>query len=574
LVGSDRIRIRRALRAAVVIVAVAVLMETAWTPIQAASKSVVGKVDPALLADARAHPTSMYDVIVQATTPVAPLLPNAKETGADRAGKALLRAGERPSRALGLISGASARVHGANIVALAADPDVAFVYADVHLVTKFDPRANAALVTEPGQLEVNAPAAWSTYGATGRGVGVAVIDSGIYAHPDLAGRIVASIDFTSAAPQVSPVPLGDPGGHGTHVAGLVAGDGTASGGAYTGVAPQANLIDVRVVNASGASSMSTVLAGLQWVVSHRAAYNIRVANLSLGAPENGSYKLNPLNSAVEVLSFAGITVVVSAGNAGPSCGTITTPGDDPFVITVGALDDNGSATLADDSIGSWSSCGPTAFDGLAKPDLIAPGRRMVSLRSPGSTLDTQFPEREVSTLGASSPQYFVLSGTSMAAPMVAGAAALILEKDPTLTPRQVKQRLLSTATPLPFTTRSRAGAGLLNVFAAVGSSDRTSYATRATVGYAFAQMLPPLIYGKKLTWKDLGFNGGADSRGVAWSNVTWADITWDSITWEDVSWEDITWEDITWEAVTAQDITWEVTFMPLSSDGAGWSPVD
>jgi serine protease AprX len=573
-VKLGRVGIRRSMHWAVAIITIALLLDSAWTPSDAASPKTRGHIDPALLAQAKANPTSFFDVIVQATPQKTKLAPHAKANTADRAGKAVKRAGGTPKRSLGIVGGASAKVRGAQLITLANDPDVAFVFADTRLVTKFDPQVSAPLVTEPGQLEVNAPAAWSTYGVIGRGIGVAVLDSGIYAHPDLAGRIVAAIDFTAPSQVVSVAALGDAGGHGTHVAGLIAGDGTASNGAYAGVAPGANLVDVRVINAEGGSSVSTVLAGLQWVLANRATYNIRVVNLSLGAPEQTSYTQSPLSAAVEILSFAGITVVVSAGNTGPGSGSINVPGDDPFVITVGAVDDAGTSTVGDDSVASWSSCGPTSYDGLAKPDLTAPGRHMVSLRAPGSALDTLYPEREVTAPGASTADYFMLSGTSMSAPLVTGAVALMLEKDPHLTPRQVKQRLVSTVTSLPFGTAYTRGAGLLNVLAAVGSSDMTSWSDSARVSDGFAQIVFPLIYGQPLVWDDPTFNGGVDSAGVPWASVTWTGITWDEITWDEITWDEITWDEITWDSIGQQEISWDSAFEPLSGTGGGWKPLN
>ena len=552
----------------------AALFESSWTPAAAWSSVVTTRIDPALLAQAKANPNALFNVIVEAA-PGSSGSGSAKDARAvERAGKAILGAGGSPRRALGIVGGASAKVKGSALLVLAQDKDVGYIFADVSLNAKFDPRSGAALANQPGALEVKAPATWSQYGVTGRGVGVAVIDSGIYGHPDLAGRVVAAIDFTSASPTASAAPLGDPGGHGTHVAGLIAGDGTASGGAFVGVAPGANLIDVRVINASGASNVSTVLAGLQWVLANRTRYNIRVANLSLGAPEQTSYTLSPLNAAVEVLFFAGINVVVSAGNSGPGAGTITTPGDDPFVITVGAVDDNQTTTTGDDCVATWSSSGPTRFDSLAKPDISAPGRKMVSLRSPGSALDVLLPDRAVTAAGAPTAQYFTLSGTSMAAPMVAGAVALLLERDPTLTPRQVKQRLLSTAAPLPFGSRYTRGAGLLDTFAAVGATDRSSWKDRSRVSDGFAEMVFPLIYGKPFAWVDPAFNGGVDSKGRPWTQVTWNDVVWDTITWDAISWTDILWDGVTWDTVTQQDILWDTTFDPLSSSGPGWGPLD
>jgi serine protease AprX len=574
VVDQRRIRFRRAVRWAAAVVVIAMLLDSAWTPSQAATPKEPNRVDPALLAAAKASPNSYFDVIVVATSQKARLAPHAKTDTADRAGKAVKRLGGTPRRALGIVGGASAKVRGATILGLAIDKDVAFVYPDARLISRFDPQVNASLVTVPGQREVHAPDAWSQYGVTGRGVGVAIVDSGIYAHPDLAGRVLAAIDFTTANPTVSTSPLGDPGGHGTHVGGLVAGDGSVSGGAFAGVAPGADLVDVRVIDENGASSVSMVLAGLQWILANRATYHIRVVNLSLGATEQTSYTQSPLSAAVEVLFFAGINVIVSAGNSGPGGGTIATPGDDPFVITVGAVDDNGSNGVEDDSAASWSSCGPTTYDGLAKPDLAAPGRHMVSLRSPGSALDRLLPEREVTAPGAATADYFMLSGTSMAAPLVAGTVALMLEREPSLTPRQVKQRLVSTVTPLSFGTTLTRGAGLVNALSAVGSTDTTRWSDTSRVSDGFARLVFPLIYGQPLVWDDPSFNGGVDSNGIRWGDITWDDITWDSITWEDITWDDITWDGITWESVAAQDITWDTTFEPLSSSGAGWVPLN
>ena len=564
------------MRWAAVIVAVALLLDSAWTPGDASTKrgSGDGHIDPALLAQAKAHPAALFDVIVQVTPQRTRLAPHAKADTADRAGKAVLRAGGAPHRALGFVSSASATVRGGQLIGLANDPDVAYIYADASLNAKFDPQTGAAAVTQAGTLEVNAPAAWTRYGVTGRGIGVAILDSGVYAHPDLAGRIVAAIDFTAAAPFVSPVPLGDMGGHGTHVAGLVAGDGTSSGGAFTGVAPGANIIDVRVIDSHGGSRVSTVLAGLQWVLANKTTYNIRVINMSLGATEQTSYLVSPLSAAVEVLAFAGINVVVSSGNTGPGARTINVPGDDPFVITVGAVDDNGTSDLGDDATASWSSNGPTTFDGLAKPDLVAPGRHMVSLRAPGSSLDTQMPERRVTAPGAATADYFMLSGTSMSTPLVTGAIALMLEKDPSLTPRQVKERLVSTAAPLAFGTRYTRGAGMLDALAAVGSTDTASFSDGSRVSDGFARIVLPLIEGQPLVWESLLLNGGVDSSGIAWDSVDWNNVTWDDLTWDDITWDDITWDDITWDSVAAQDITWESAPVPQSGSGGGWSLVN
>ncbi len=511
-----------------------IVTATQATPAGAKTHSADEKISPALLALALSRPDDEFAVIVQA---------GARQNNghhAERAAAAVGRAHGKTGRALSIVGGASAVLTGAEIVALADDSDVQYVSPDALISVTFDPVDGAALAASPAILEVGAPDAWRQLGVTGKGVGVAILDSGIAPHPDLAGRIVASVDFTNGGSGAALVPPADPGGHGTHVAGLVAGDGTASGGAYTGVAPGANLVDVRVISGSGATTISTLIGGMQWVLAHRTDYNIRVVNLSAGAPVTASYANDPLATAVEVLVFAGLTVVVSAGNDGPKPSSITTPGSDPYVITVGAIDDSGTATTVDDALASWSSRGPTAVDGLAKPDVAAPGRKIVSLRSPGSTLDVLLPDRLVAGLDPLVPAYFRLSGTSMAAPIVTGVVALMLEGSPALTPAQVKSRLKGTATPLAYGSSETTGSGLVNAVAALAATDH-----------------------------DLAFNGGVDSSGVLWSDVSWTTISWDAVTWQNVSWEAfnwtaVSWQDISWEGVTWEDISWE-TLVPKSN---------
>jgi serine protease AprX len=545
-----------------------VLMAAQAIPAGAKTHGDDAKISPTLFPLAQSRPDDEFAVIVRASSK--------QNNGhhAERAASAVARAHGKTGRALSIVGGASAVLTGAEILSLANDSDVQYVSADALVNVSFDPVGGAALAASPAILEVGAPDAWRQLGVTGRGIGVAIIDSGIAPHPDLAGRIVASVDLTNGGSGASLVAPADPGGHGTHVAGLVAGDGTASGGAYTGTAPGANLIDVRVISGSGSTTISTLIAGMQWVLAHRADYNIRVVNLSAGAPVTTSYANDPLATAVEVLVFAGITVVVSAGNEGPKASSITTPGSDPYVITVGAIDDNGTATTDDDALASWSSRGPTAIDGLAKPDVAAPGRKIVSLRSPGSTLDVALPDRLVAGLDPLAPAYFRLSGTSMAAPVVTGVVALMLERTPTLTPAQVKSRLTGTATPLAYGSPDTTGSGLVNAVAAVAATDQTAGAAVDMVSAGLASQMYSFLYGQPIAWRDLAFNGGVDSNGVAWPSVSWENISWDAVTWQNVSWEAfnwaaVSWQDISWEGVTWEDISWET--LTHKSNGKGKS---
>src|SRR3989475_482453 len=217
----------------------------------------------------QAHPTDDFAVIVRASSrPV-------NGHRAERAAAAVGRANGKTGRALSIVGGTSARLTGHEILELAKDSDVAYISSDDLVVASFDPTGGAALAASPGILEVGAPDAWRQLGVTGRGIGVAILDSGIAPHPDLAGRIVAAVDFTNGQTNEALVAPAHPGGHGTHVAGLVAAGGTASGGAYPGVAPGANLIAVPVISGTWSTTVSTLIAGMQWVLAHRSAYNIR-----------------------------------------------------------------------------------------------------------------------------------------------------------------------------------------------------------------------------------------------------------------------------------------------------------
>jgi serine protease AprX len=266
----------------------------------------------------------------------------------------------------------------------------------------------------------------------GEDVTVASVDTGVTPTPNLGPRVLAKVDLTSERDGL------DHFGHGTHMAGVIAGDGTTSLGQFEGAAPETRIVSVKVAGWDGATDVSTVIAGLQWVVSNRARYNIRVVNLSWGTDAATGYGVDPLDRAVERAWQAGLVVVVSAGNQGPAEGTVAKPADDPYVITVGAADTGGTADDADDTVAAFSSRGPTP-DGIAKPDLLAPGVSIVSDRAPGSTVDLFRPAARVG------PTMFKGSGTSQAAAVVSGVAARMLDVDPTLTNDEVKGVLTVTA---------------------------------------------------------------------------------------------------------------------------------
>ena len=393
--------------------------------------------------------------------------------------------------------------HGVDAAALAGlnnDANVVHVSIDHRI-------RSTSVFGQPAQLDyhnetMNTALAWAN-GLDGSGISVAVVDSGVSAVDDLTvSRIVYSQDFVTAGGDGS-----DQYGHGTHVAGIIAGSGADStGAAYTytfkGVAPGANIVNLRVLGADGSGQDSDVIAAIDTAIQLKDTYNIRVLNLSMGRGVYESYAYDPLCQAVEHAWNAGIFVVVSAGNEGRNnnagtngYGTITAPGNDPFVITVGAMNTKGTPDRTDDIPASYSSKGPSLFDHVVKPDIVAPGNLIVSLYTPRETLNAEYPDNQVPASlfvseGVTAPanDYFILSGTSMAAPMVSGAAALLIQRNPALTPDQLKASLMKTAyknlvqasvatepsTGQTFNLQAdifTVGAGLLDIDAALNDTD-------------------------------------------------------------------------------------------------------
>ncbi|HEY8678207.1 MAG TPA: S8 family peptidase [Candidatus Dormibacteraeota bacterium] len=357
---------------------------------------------------------------------------------------------------------------------------------------------------------VGAAAIWGnpTAPLTGQGIGVAVIDSGITAHPDFNTRIVASRDFNPTVTGVD-----DAYGHGTAVSGIIAGDGTASAGRYIGIAPRANLINLRVNDGTGGAPTSSIMNAILWAVNNRDAYNIRVMNLSLSASVQESYITSPIDAAVEYAWLKGIVVVVAAGNNGPNS-ALYAPANDPFVITVGATDDHGSPAIASHTLATFSSYGTTQ-NGFSKPEVVAPGRHIVTTLAQNSSFAINYPSYLVGS------QYIQLSGTSMAAPIVSGTAALYLEHNPTVRPGQFKALLLATAQPLPFIG---SGAGYPQAPALIGYQGLLGNANRG---------IDPNNYLKVMYMQAANLQ---TLLSVSWDSVSWDSVSWDSIAWNAVSW--------------------------------------
>ena len=305
-------------------------------------------------------------------------------------------------------------------------------------------------------------------GVTGQGVGVAIVDSGISPHPALVNKVVANVSLITGDPSVS-----DAFGHGTHVAGIIAGNSNAAlnvtGLFNGGIAPGVQLVNVRVLGANGVGRTSDVIAGIQWAVAHRTQYNIRIINLSLGHPVMEPAATDPLCEAVAEAVQAGIVVVAAAGNDGVAgdgsliLGGINSPGNSPWAITVGALNTWGTAKRSDDTVTTYSSRGPGKYDGTVKPDVAAPGNKIVSLEANGSYLSGTYSYLHVA--GSGTNGYMRLSGTSMAAPVVSGGLALLLQGAPGLIPSQVKMALQAGASYMPAAGLMGAGAGSVNFMA-------------------------------------------------------------------------------------------------------------
>jgi serine protease AprX len=293
-----------------------------------------------------------------------------------------------------------------------------------------DREVRALLDVARASVKANTPAIQNL---TGKGITIAVVDTGIYEHQDLAGRIKAFKDVIN-----NKTAAYDDNGHGTHCAGDAAGNGKASNGKFKGIAPDAALIGVKVLNKMGSGSLSTVMAGVQWCIDNKEKYTINIISMSLGSSAISPANEDPMVKIVEKAWDEGMVVVVAAGNEGPEEKTISSPGISPKVITVGAMNDRDTPLRSDDQVADFSSRGPT-IDGLAKPDILSPGVNIISLRSPNSYLDKQYKSARVDK------DYFSLSGTSMATPICAGVVALILESQPQLSPDQVKHCLLEAA---------------------------------------------------------------------------------------------------------------------------------
>ncbi|WP_433730384.1 S8 family peptidase [Actinoplanes sp. CA-051413] len=500
--------------------------------IVAAALAVVGLPAPSA---ARATAAQWHDVVVTGTD-------------AEGAARAVRAAGGRVVTSLPVVRGVAAQLPQGSTL----DPAWSVAPQREFTVAEAETPAGTTGTATVRQM-VGLPAG----GAEGRGVTVAVVDTGIADVPDLAGQLAGRVDLTGTG-------AGDGYGHGTFMAGLIAATGKASDGRYRGVAPGAKLIDVKVADADGRTDLTTVLRGLQWISDHRR--DVQVVNLSLSSNSPLPYQIDPLTQALESLWHQGVMVVVPSGNDGPGTGSVTSPGNDPLLLTTGGLDAAGTAGRGDDVVGAWSGRGPT-WQGDAKPDLVAAGGHVVSLRSPGSVVDTGNPQARVGD------GYFRGSGTSMAAAVTSGVIADTLAVQPKLRPDAIKNLLVSTAYPSAGLSRaSGGGAGGLDaarVLAAAprwnaGQAQQQYDADTATVGRdakRWADFSKALVDGdkpaadqawKKLTPASRDWAARAwaqlDPAARAWAARAWAGSDFTARAWADSEWVARAWAARAWAA--------------------------
>jgi serine protease AprX len=456
--------------------------------------------------------------------------------------------------------------------------------------------------------DVGGPAAGAAL--TGAGVGVALIDSGVSPVPGLdgPGKVINGPDLSFESQSLTLRYL-DTYGHGTHMAGIIAGQDPATVAAparFAGVAPGAHIVSVKVASADGASDVSQVIAAIDWVVEHRddKGMNIRVLNLSFGTESTQPATLDPLSFAVQQAWDKGIVVVVAAGNDGLGAQTMTMPAVNPDVIAVGAADSKGTETRTDDIVADFTNRGNAS----RHPDVLASGRSVVSLRDPGSYIDRTYPDAKLTPAADPAQRFFRGSGTSQAAALVSGTVALLLQQRPNLRPDQVKQLLMSTASPVAGVPDIASGSGQINIAAAARTTTQLNFkqANPASTGLGTLQAArggayvydstngvvltgETDIFGKpwdaaawtrdsrtQNSWKNGTFNGsvwtgsalGAVQYGEeSWSATVWTGRSWAGANWAGRSWAGALWTGRSWASQTWSGAVWS----GRSWAAAGWT---
>jgi len=494
-------------------------------------------VTPSLLSSAQSNATGTFNIIVQGK-------------GGNQAAKAIadvLGADKKAYKDFRSIDGVAVQLNGAQLLALASDGHITAITPDARVrlsaaSAAIDSKEKWPYVTGVDKY-TGAPAAT-----------IAIVDSGIDAtRPEFAGRILANVNL-STLPGNSP---GDGRGHGTFVAGIAAGKLAGKDGA----APMAKLVSIDVMDDQGMARTSDVIAAADWILANKAQYGIKVANFSLHSSVANSFMYDPLDKAVERLWFNGVVVVAAAGNYGypdrPS-GVPFAPGNDPFVITVGASDTGKSVSTNDDTSAPWSAWGYT-LDGFAKPDVSAPGRYMVGPVPVTSTLYSERADHIVDT------GYMELSGTSFAAPVVSGIAALILGGNPTLTPDQVKGALLLGAKPLARAADMSEGAGEVSAGKSIQLRNPPA-ANKALNKFLVSDPVSGSLVFDAASWASAA-KADASWANASWSDASWSSASWASASWASASWASASWASASWDSSASASASWS----DLSLASASWA---
>ena len=497
-------------------------------------------VAPGLLSSAQSSPAGTFSVIVQGK-------------GGSQAARAVadvLGLSVKVARTFTSIDGVAVDLTGAQILTLASDTHVTAITADSGV------RLSAASSTYekwPSITGVQKYWATSTSPAAPAAT-IAIVDSGIDAtRPEFAGRIVANVNL-SALSGNSP---GDGRGHGTFVAGIAASGLLGK----TGAAPAAKLVSLDVMDDKGMAKTSDVIAAADWILANKAKYGIRVANFSLHSSVANSFMYDPLDKAVEKLWFNNVVVVAAAGNYGkpdgPS-GVPFAPGNDPFVITVGASDTGKSLSTSDDVAAPWSAYGYT-LDGFAKPDLAAPGRYMIGPVPVTSTLYAERPDHVVE------PGYMELSGTSFSAPIVSGVAALILGRHPEYTADQVKGALMVGADPLQQASYLSAGVGEVSAGPSIDTLNPPN-PNRALNAFLGTNPVTGAPIFDAASWAAKA-EADASWAAASWADASWAAASWSAASWANASWSDASWASASWADSAMATASWA----DLSLGSASWA---
>jgi serine protease AprX len=415
---------------------------------------------------------------------------------------------------------------------------------------------------------IGAQSLWNR-GTAGAGVGIALIDSGTVPVDGLNGQVVNGPDLSFESQNQGRLDL-DTFGHGTHMAGIMVGRDPAAvstkqlldAGNFVGVAPGAKAISLKVAASDGATDVSQVLAAIDWVVQHRndPGLNIRVLNLSFGTDSIQDYRVDPLAYAVEVAWLKGIVVVVAAGNSGGS-GGLNDPAFDPYVIAVGAEDMHNTPGSGDDTVPDWSSRGSSSRG----PDIVAPGKSILSLRDPGSWADLNFPGAVVAG------RFFRGSGTSQATAVVSGAVALLISQRPGLTPDQVKYLLMDSAKQLPKASGQAQGAGLIDVSKAASESLPAGGVAQSYPRSTGTGSLEAARGNMHVSDNGVELLGEVDIFGQAWNGRSWSGRSWSGTSWQGDSWMGRSWSG-TWAGASWAGRSWSGrSWSENVWDGRSWS---